>query len=445
MSAFHRTEAVQSWGRVQNGYHWAAFPHWRDEISALLDTKNRSRGAVLATGKGRSYGDSSLNATGRIVNMTGLNRLIAFDPVSGLLRAEAGLSLAELIAFSVPRGFYPPVVPGTSHVTLGGMVANDVHGKNHHSAGTIGRWVTSIELVRSDGSQVRLTPSEHADLFSATIGGLGLTGVMTEIELRLRPIQSAEMVVEDIPFGDIGRFFELTRESDESWEYTVAWIDCISTGGKLGRGIFTRARHGADGGFDHGSVASRLSMPVDLPRWVFNSGSIKLFNELYWRMKANKQGRRRERLAKVLFPLDSIGRWNRMYGSRGMYQYQCVVPPERGSDVVRELLSQTSAAGEGSFLAVLKTFGGLKSPALLSFPMAGATLALDLPNRGVRTLDLMDRLDGIVADAGGRLYPAKDGRMSSAMFKRGYPDWETFAAHVDPQFSSGFWRRVMAS
>lgn len=444
MSAFHKTEAIKSWGRVQSGYHWAAVPHWRDEIPSLLDEKTQSQATVLATGKGRSYGDSSLNVSGRIVSMTRLNRLIAFDPVTGLLRAEAGLSLADLIAFSVPRGFYPPVVPGTSHVTLGGMVANDVHGKNHHAAGTIGRWVTAIELVRSDGSHVCLTPTEHADLFSATIGGLGLTGVMTEIEIRLRPIQSAEMVVEDVPFGDLGAFFELARESDGSWEYTVAWIDCVSTGRKLGRGIFTRARHAADGGFDAGSVTSRLSMPVDLPRWVFNSSSIKLFNELYWRKKANRRGPRRQCLAKVLFPLDSIGHWNRMYGSDGMYQYQCVVPPECGRDVVRELLLQASAAGEGSFLAVLKTFGGLLSPGLLSFPMEGVTLALDLPNRGTRTLALMGRLDGIVAEAGGRLYPAKDGRMSSAMFKPGYPHWEKFAAHVDPAFSSCFWRRVMA-
>jgi L-gulonolactone oxidase len=445
MSAFRRTEAIKSWGRVQNEFHWAAFPHWRDEISGLLHGKGRVHGSVLAMGKGRSYGDSNLNASGRIVDMTRLNRLIAFDRASGLLRAEAGLSLADLIAFSVPRGYYPPVVPGTSHVTLGGMVANDVHGKNHHSAGTIGRWVTAIELARSDGSHLRLAPSEHADLFSATIGGLGLTGAMTEIEIRLRPIQSAEMVVEDIPFGSVESFFALTRESEDSWEYTVAWIDCISTGNKLGRGIFTRARHATDGGFDPGSVASPLLIPVDLPRWVFNGGSIKLFNELFWRMKARKPGARRQSLAKVLFPLDSIGQWNRMYGSNGMYQYQCVVPPERGFDAVHELLSQTSAAGEGSFLAVLKNFGGLNSPGMLSFPRAGVTLALDLPNRGARTLALMARLDRVVGEAGGRLYPAKDGRMPGAIFKSGYPNWEKFAVHVDPDFSSGFWRRVMAS
>jgi L-gulonolactone oxidase len=444
MSGFHSTEAITSWGRVQKGRHWAASPHWRDEIPALLREKDPLETTVLATGMGRSYGDSGLNAGGRVVRMTRLNRFIAFDPAAGLLRAEAGLSLADLIAFCIPRGFYPPVVPGTSHVTLGGMIANDVHGKNHHAAGTIGRWVTAIDLARSDGSRLRLTPTEHAKLFSATIGGLGLTGVMTEIELRLRPIQSAEMVTEDIPFEDVGTFFELARESDSSWEYTVAWIDCVSTGRKLGRGIFTRARHATDGSLDAGMVATRLSMPVDLPRCVLNSGSIKLFNELFWRRKASQRGLHRQHVTKALFPLDSISRWNRMYGSSGMYQYQCVVPQKSAADAIRELLSQASGAGEGSFLAVLKTFGDLASPGLLSFPMEGATLALDLPNRGARTLALMGRLDRIVAEAGGRLYPAKDGRMPGTMFKSGYPHWEEFAAHVDPAFSSSFWRRVMA-
>ena len=442
MSAFQKTEAIRSWGRVQNGPHWAAAPHWRDEIPALLG--EQAPAAVLATGLGRSYGDSGLNVGGRALAMTRLNRLIAFDPATGLLRSEAGLSLADLIAFCVPRGFYPPVVPGTSYVTLGGMVANDVHGKNHHAAGTIGRWVTAIDLARSDGSQLRLTPTQHADLFSATIGGLGLTGVITEIEIRLRPIQSANMEVEDIPFADVEAFFDLARESEGSWEYTVAWIDCVSAGRKLGRGIFTRARHAADGPLEAGPAGARLSMPIDLPRWAFNSASIGLFNEVYWRRKAQRRGTRRQKLTKILFPLDSISRWNRMYGSGGMYQYQCVVPPDSASDAVRALLAQASAAGEGSFLAVLKTFGGVASPGLLSFPMEGATLALDFPNRGERTLALMERMDRVVAEAGGRLYPAKDGRMSSAMFKSGYPNWRRFAAHVDPAFSSGFWRRVMA-
>jgi L-gulonolactone oxidase len=443
VSRFTETDDILSWGRVVRARHHLARPAWRDELPALVTEAAAAFHSLLPVGLSRSYGDSGLNPDGALVDMTGLDRLIAFDPATGILRADAGLSFDALLRIVVPRGYFPPATPGTRFVTLGGAIANDVHGKNHHRAGTIGRWVRRLGLVRSDGSMIELGPDDATGLFAATIGGLGLTGVIAWAEIELMPITSAMMEVETVPFGDLDTFFMLAAESENAFDYTVAWIDCLSTGAATGRGLFNRARHAATGLLSAGRNGGP-AVPVDLPEFTLNARSVKAFNALYLWNGRRKAGHTQQHYQPFFYPLDAIGGWNRMYGRRGMYQYQSVVPPGTARASTRAMLETIAASGQGSFLAVLKTFGDLPSPGLLSFPRAGTTLALDFPNRGAATLDLMARLDAIVREAGGRLYPAKDGRISREMFRSGYPDWERFAAHVDPCSSSQFWKRVGA-
>lgn len=442
MTLFVSTDGIRSWGGVLQGQHFVSRPNWRDQLPRSVAEARDAGHSLLAIGLGRSYGDSGLNPDGAIIDMTALDRIISFDPATGLLCAEAGLSFADILDLFVRRGYFLPVIPGTRFVTLGGAIANDVHGKNHHLAGTIGRWVRRIGLLRSDGTEVELTEDDQTGLFAATIGGLGLTGLITWAEIELMRIPSALMETETLPFANMDEFFAVAAESDDSADYTVAWVDCLAKGSALGRGIFTRAHHASGGTKLAKAGKPKLNIPFAMPSFVLNSLSIRLFNSLYFYKGCRAAGKTIAPYLPYFFPLDSIGHWNRIYGRRGLYQYQSVVPPASAKDATREMLQTISRAGEGSFLAVLKTFGEKVSPGLLSFPQVGTTLALDFPNRGQLTLDLLSRLDDIVREAGGRLYPAKDGRISASMFRAGYPHWETFAQHVDPAFSSAFWRRV---
>lgn len=433
------TETLTSWGRVQRVPHLTARPRWPDELPAAIAEAATAGEGGLAVGLMRSYGDSCLNPGGAAIDMRRLDRVHAFDPASGVLRADAGLSLDALIRLVLPHGWFPAAVPGTAFVTLGGAVANDVHGKNHHLAGTFGRHVRRLGLRRTDGGFHELAPPDA--LFGATLGGLGLTGVVEWVELQLAPVAGAWLENEDVPFGGLADFFALARESEATHAYTVAWVDCTATGRRLGRGIFSRAVPLADPDRTP-HRPPRLRVPVEAPAFTLNRLSVSAFNTARYALKSARRGRRRTHYGAVHFPLDGIEGWNRMYGRPGFYQYQCVVPPETAEAAVAELLRQIAQSGEGSFLAVLKTFGGLESPGWLSFPMAGTTLALDFRNRGAETLKLFERFDSIVAEAGGRLYPAKDGRVGAEMFARGYPRLGEFAAHVDPGLSSSFWRRI---
>ncbi|SMC86315.1 FAD-binding oxidoreductase [Rhizobium sp. RU36D] len=443
MTGFSQSDGIRSWGGVIKATHHVASPAWRDALPALV-VSGRSEGhSLLAAGLRRSYGDSGLNPAGGLIDMTGLDRLIQLDTDSRLLRAEAGVSFDAILRTIVRRGFFLPVTPGTRFVTLGGAIANDVHGKNHHVRGTLGNWVRRIGLLRSDGTELELTPDDPSGLFQATIGGLGLTGVITWAEIELIPISSAIIAAENIPFGDLDEFFTLAEESERDFEYTVSWIDCLSDRDRLGRGIFTRGNHAPSGSILPDRGNTRLTMPVSLPGFAMNRYSISAFNALYFWNGKRKSGPARMGLYPFFYPLDAIGRWNRMYGRKGMYQYQSVIPPGAQKDATRDMLKAISASGQGSFLAVLKTFGTVPSPGLLSFPTAGTTLALDFPNHGDTTLELMARLDSIVKEAGGRLYPAKDGRMSARMFQDGYPAWQEFAKYVDAGFNSHFWDRVV--
>jgi L-gulonolactone oxidase len=442
---FFDTATLRSWGRILRPRHMAGRPAWRDEAVGFVQEGARQPNGVLALGLGRSYGDSGLNPEGAAILTTSLDRLMAFDPATGVLRAEAGISLAALLAFLIPRGFFLPVTPGTRYVTLGGAVANDVHGKNHHEAGTFGCWVRALGLVRSDGAARVLRADDTDGLFAATIGGLGLTGLITWVEFEALPTRSSQMDVETIPYETLPEFFALAQESDAAWQYTVSWIDCFAKGG-IGRGLFSRARHASSGTLALAQPEKQFAVPAEAPDFVLGNPVMRAFNALYYaegkRKAASLPGARRESYLPFFYPLDAIQRWNLLYGKRGMYQYQSVIPPASAATATTEMLHQIAAAGEGSFLAVLKTFGPRASPGLLSFPREGTTLALDFPNRGASTLALLARLDDVVREAGGRLYPAKDGRIPPDMFRRGYPDLNTFAAHIDPHFSSAFWRRM---
>lgn len=436
------SDDVLSWGRVLRARHTVARPRWRDELPGLIDEGTGEGRKLLGIGLRRSYGDSGLNPDGAVIDMTGLDRAIAFDPETRLLRAEAGMSLDAVLRLLVPRGFFLPVTPGTRFVTLGGAVANDVHGKNHHRTGTFGGWVRRLSLLRSDGREIELGPDDRTGLFAATVGGLGLTGLIGWVEIEMMPVASATMAAETVPFGGLDEFFTLAAESDAAFDYTVAWVDCLAVGEALGRGILSRARHADAGSLAAAPARRPSSLPIDLPGFVLNSATVKAFNAFYYANGRRKAGRASVPYEPFFYPLDAIGGWNRLYGKRGLYQYQSVVPPAAARDATRAMLQAIAASGEGSFLAVLKTFGDKPSPGLLSFPRPGSTLALDFANRGTSTLTLLDRLDSIVREAGGRLYPAKDGRISAAMFRTGYPNWADFAGHVDPGFASHFWRRV---
>jgi L-gulonolactone oxidase len=440
MSFTVRHDAL-SWGRVVRRPQRVASPRFRDDVVRALSTPQAE--TILPVGMQRSYGDSVLNSGGSVISMAGLDRFMALDLETGRLQAEAGVTLGEIMRRVVPLGFFPPVTPGTRFVTLGGAIANDVHGKNHHPAGTFGRHVLSLGLLRHGCEEtVIATPGNSGGLFEATIGGLGLTGLIEWAEIELQPIKSSFLDAEIIPYGHLSEFWDLAAASTASHEHTVAWIDCATRGRHEGRGIFSRANWSSDGHLSVHNDRKRLTVPADAPSGLLNRLTVRAFNEVYNAAQKRKAGALRQHYSQFFHPLDSIAHWNRLYGRSGMWQYQCAVPPHSMQDAVSALLAAINASGQGSFLSVLKTFGPLGSPGLLSFPMEGATLALDFPNRGEQTLKLFSRLDAIVREAGGRLYAAKDGRIPKEMWRDGYPELTRFVSHVDPFFASDFWRRV---
>ncbi|HLI07796.1 MAG TPA: FAD-binding oxidoreductase [Ktedonobacteraceae bacterium] len=431
---------VRSWGRYPQVAPARVVPvYWRHEVPNLA-----SFGApVLPYAYGRSYGDSCLNEGGVVLDVSHLRRLLAFDEREGLLRCEAGVSLAEILAVMVPRGWFLPVTPGTKYVSVGGAIASDIHGKNHHRAGTFGCHVTCFELLRSSGERLLCSPTENSELFRATIGGLGLTGVILWAEFRLKPIANPLIEMERIRFASLEEFLELSEQSDRDYEYTVSWVDCLIGGKDSCRGIFMRGNHApATARTVKQRTRLPLSVPLDLPALALNAFTVKAFNALYYRSQVNRAVRKVVHYDPFFYPLDSIKDWNRLYGRRGFLQYQCVVPFEGGRESMRELLERIRRSGQGSFLTVLKTFGDVPSPGLLSFPRPGLTLALDFAYHGRETLQLLDELDAIVRQSGGAVYPAKDARMSAQSFQAYFPRWREFARYKDPQFSSSFWRRV---
>lgn len=431
-----------SWGRYPRHPQSPHLVNWPEDVSQGLDAiASIGHGAALAFGCGRSYGDSCLAESGHVLAMQNMDRLLAADWETGVVLAQAGLTLAELIRIALPRGWFLPVTPGTKFVTLGGAVANDVHGKNHHVMGTFGCHVRHLAIYRSDEGLTECSPSQRPDLFEATVGGLGLTGVILAVELQLRRVNSSEIEQHSIKFGGLDEFFELSQAHDASHEYTVAWIDCLASGKEAGRGHYIAGNHAQKSPLEL-APAGGLSMPFDPPFSLVNSFSLRAFNTLYYHRQHKKEVTNLVGYDPFFYPLDRLQHWNRMYGRAGFQQYQCVVPQQHGREVIREVIQQISKSGTGSFLAVLKQCGELASPGLLSFPLHGVSLALDFPQRDRVNEQLFKKLDALVHEAGGRLYPAKDAHMSATHFKQAYPQWESIETLRDPQLLSQFWKRV---
>jgi L-gulonolactone oxidase len=429
---------IDTWGRLDRRDRIAVSPRFRDDMLQNLSTRR----PLIAHGLGRSYGDVATLEDGVHLRTEDLDRIMSFDPQTGVLRAEAGISLSAVLQLVVPHRWFLPTTPGSRFVTLGGAVANDVHGKNHHRAGTFGSHVRAIGLSRTNGEDYVLRPDHEAGLFAATVGGLGLTGLITWVEIQLAAVGSSFLDVETLAFNNLEGFFEIADASEEGFEHTVSWIDCLAKGDCAGRGIFSRANWCADNRYEPHSDRSTLFVPIEAPGFILNGLSVKAFNIAYRAAQMLKLGRHCTHYAPFFSPLDAIGGWNKMYGPKGFYQYQSVTPKEAGIGPVRRMLDEIAAAGQGSFLAVLKTFGSTTSPGLLSFPREGVTLALDFPNKGRRTLELFERLDRIVAEVGGRLYPAKDARMPPALFRAGFPRTDEFLSYRDEGIDSDFARRI---
>lgn len=431
-------KTIKSWGRYPNYPQTVKALNWMKDIDYQVNALSDN---FLPFGNGRSYGDSCLSANDLALGLRTLNRFISADWSTGIVRAEAGVLLSEVLDVAVPRGWFLASTPGTKVITLGGATANDVHGKNHHVAGTFGKHVRKFALYRTDMGLLECSPEENSELYHATIAGLGLTGVILWVEIQLRPIQTSLIDSQNIKFANLDEFFDLSREIDRDFDYTVAWVDCVSTGSKLGRGIYMVGNHAEKGTLEL-PRSSKLIVPVDLPFSMVNPLTLKAFNTLYYGKQIAKKVVKTISYEPFFYPLDAILEWNRIYGKSGFQQYQCVLPEDNAQAAMKEILTTISRKKMGSFLAVLKRCGDIASPGLLSFPMKGATLALDFPHVDGKTNKLFDQLDTIVMQAGGRLYPAKDAHMSAEFFQKAYPEWEKLENIRDPKIMSRFWKRV---
>jgi FAD/FMN-containing dehydrogenase len=427
----------ESWGRYPKQFAEVRSLFWKEDFPATIapDTK------MLAVGMGRSYGDVCLLQHGTLLQTPNLDRLISFDSQSGLLRCEAGVTLAQILDFAVPRGWFLPVSPGTKYVTVGGAIANDIHGKNHHVAGTFGLHTPRFELVRSDGTQVMCSATENPEWYAATIGGMGLTGLISWAEVQMRPIVSRQIRYRSTQFVGLEEFVALSQAATHD-EYSVAWIDCVAQGRNFARGVFIQGEHDETPGLLKPLAKPSFALPFDLPELALNRASVGAFNTLYYHKQMRKRRSGLTDYEPFFYPLDRILKWNRLYGRQGLLQFQCVLPWESGTQGMYQLLKAITASGLGSFLAVIKVFGDAVSPGIMSFPAPGITLALDFPIRREVSFGLLDRLAGITAEFGGRMYPAKDACMSAAHFQQFYPQWPQWAAYIDPSFSSSFWQRV---
>ncbi|MBK6940096.1 MAG: FAD-binding oxidoreductase [Planctomycetes bacterium] len=389
-----------------------------------------SRHAVLTRGLGRSYGDASLPPASRpeVMSTRAADRILAFDPSTGVLRAEAGLSLRSVNAVFMRRGWFPPVTPGTQYVTLGGMVAADVHGKNHHVDGGFGEHVSRVLLRTGDGHVVECSRQSNPSLFAATLGGMGLTGHILEVEFALRPIPSPWIQHETLRIPDLGAFLEQLSASAAHWPFTVGWIDCLKRGAAMGRGVLIRGRFADASRAPRSSPPeiSRLRVPFDAPNVVMRDGVMRTLNAVYYATRGLRPAAGIEHPEKFFYPLDALLDWNRLYGRRGFTQYQCVVPRAAGPDGVERMLRVLTDRGGSSFLCVIKDCGA-EGLGTLSFPMPGISIAADLPVRP-QTQALVDALNETLIALGGRVYLAKDSFTRAEHFRAMEPRLPRFLA-----------------
>lgn len=432
---------------------WGRYPTYSCELERperYVDLSSNAQ-SQIARGQGRSYGDAALNENGRVLLTERVNRLLELDTEQGILRAEAGTTLEVILEVIVPKGWFLPVTPGTKFVSLGGCVAADVHGKNHHHEASFGDHVISIELILADGSHVFCSPTENLELFWATVGGMGLTGIIGEVSLKLIPIQTGFVKVQNHSAGNLEQMFSLMQDAMIDDRYNVAWIDSMARGARLGRGVVMCGHHALKDELPHYFHSARklkknCSIPFDFPSWLLNSSSISMFNAVYFHRESGKREPFVSNYDSFFYPLDTIGNWNRMYGKRGFLQYQCVIPDSTAFKGIGALLKKLSDSRRPSFLAVLKRLGA-EGRGLLSFPMAGYTLALDLPIRDDGLFVMLNELDEIVLRYGGRVYLAKDARLSVDSFRSMYPrydEWLKIKQKTDPEnkFSSSLSRRL---
>lgn len=439
-------QTLTGWGRYPKSDATLVRPERCREV--ILQSKG-----TLARGLGRSYGDAALNEDRTVILMERLNRFLSFDGKSGILRAEAGASLEEILEFAVPHGWFLPVTPGTKFVTLGGCIAADVHGKNHHQDGTFGAHIQDLDLLLADKTKKKCSPKEEADLFWATVGGMGLTGIITEATLKMIPIETAYMKVQHYAAKNLDEILAMLGDKSKEEKYSVAWIDCLSTGENFGRSILMTGQHAKREDLP-AKIKDPLilkpkgqhAIPFNMPSWLLNPWTVKTFNSLFYRFQGSKTGPFITDYDSYFYPLDSLTHWNRLYGKKGFVQYQCVLPSGTGSASLKKLLEELTQSRRASFLAVLKKFGA-EGEGILSFPREGYTLALDIPISDPGLFPFLDQLDELVLNYGGRLYLAKDSRMKAATFKAMYPrlpQWLAVKGKYDPAwtFSSDLSRRL---
>lgn len=437
-----RTQEISGWGRYpKETCHLVRPEKYKD-----LHTYGESS---IARGQGRSYGDASLNKDNTVVLTERLNRFLAFDQDRGILTCEAGTTLKEILDVIVPAQWFLPVTPGTQYASLGGCVAADVHGKNHHHAGSLGKYVIAFELITADNKKILCTPKEHPELFWATIGGMGLTGIIGTVVLKLIPIASSEMIVQHHVAENLEQIFYTLNDPASDDDYSVAWIDTLAEDKKMGRGIVMTAHHAetdeVSPKYKRKNIASK-NIPIDLPGWLLNNYTIRLFNHFYFKKQSQKKRIFAIDYQHFFYPLDNITHWNRLYGKKGFVQYQCVFPEKKAFDGIQQILKLDHSQKNPGFLAVLKKLGN-SNHGLLSFPMPGYTLALDIPFRGEKTLNQLKIFDEITLSHQGKIYLAKDASLSPEHFRQmypRYPEWLAVKQKIDPEnkFNSSLSRRL---
>ncbi len=440
------TRDLEGWGRFPVQSCQTARAEKRRDLAEAAASGDVP--SILARGLGRSYGDAALNENSGVVLTAKLGRFLDFNPQTGVLHAEAGASFADILETFVPRGYFLPVTPGTRFVTLGGAIACDVHGKNHHVDGCLAEFVEELELLTASGEVLNCSRQENADIFWATVAGMGLTGIVLTAKLRLIPIETAYIASSFTRTGGLDETLA-GFEADAKVKYSVAWVDCLATGASLGRSVIIRGEHASHDELPVGAEALGYApagakpLPVEFPDFALNGLSVKAFNALYY--ATHPTSHKVVPFAPFFWPLDAVSGWNKIYGPRGFIQYQCVLPFGTSRAGLVKLLEKISGAGRASFLAVLKV-AGAENPSLLGFMKPGHTLALDLP-AAPGIVEFARELDAIVLDHGGRCYLAKDSTLEPANLRQMYPrlpQFEALKARIDPEnrFQSSLSRRL---
>lgn len=419
---------IQNWGNFPKIEATEIAPVDYYDLKNIIIAQNK----VIARGNGRCYGDSALQAT--IISTLNMNKILEFDCSKGILKAEAGTLLSEILEVIVPKGFFLPVTPGTKWITIGGAIASNVHGKNHHKEGAISNFTVSIELVNEHGELLICSESQNKQLFYDTIGGMGLTGIIATVTIKLKPIESAYIKQKTLKAKNLDQVLDYFEKYND-FTYSVAWIDCLKKGNQMGRSILILGEHSKKDESDKNTFMlhskKQLNIPFYFPNNTLNKWTIKLFNSLYYNKQFKKTTEKIVHYDKFFYPLDSLKNWNKIYGNNGFTQYQFVIPFENGREGLKKILKKISNSGNGSFLAVLKTFGEKdKNTSELNFPTKGYTLALDF-KLSKATLLLLDELDKIVLAYNGKLYLTKDVRMSKDMFEKTYGE-----KHITSKFYS---------